>query len=139
ARFGLLAIAVATAVVFTRLTGSADRAVAAVEHFHFVQYGFITWLFYRAWRTRGDAASLVLPFAAAFVFGIAEEWWQWFLPARVGGLEDVLLNTVAIACGLMVSVALAPLDSGPLVRRSAGSPVRGGASRGFRDSAAGVA
>ena len=126
ARFGLIAAAAAIAMVFTRMTGSPVPAVAAVEHFHFVQYGFITWLFYRAWRKRGDAASLVLPVAAAFVFGIAEEWWQWFLPARVGELKDVLLNTVAIACGLTVSVALAPLEAGPSV------------SGGIRDSVVGV-
>ena len=107
-RFGLIGAAMAVAVVFTRLTGSSVPAVAAVEHFHFVQYGLITWLFYRAWHRRGDVASFVLPAAAAFVFGIAEEWWQWFLPARVGELNDVLLNSVAIACGLMVSAAVSP-------------------------------
>lgn len=139
ARFGLIAAAVAIAVVFTRMTGSSVPAVAAVEHFHFVQYGFITWLFYRAWRKRGDSASLVLPVAAAFVFGIAEEWWQWFLPARVGELKDVLLNTAAIACGLMVSMALEPLHPGSQVHRFAGPQVRGGASRGVRDSVLGVA
>lgn len=53
-------------------------------------------------------SSLALPAAAAFTFGVAEEWWQWFLPARVGELEDVLLNTAAITCGLLVSVALDP-------------------------------
>src|SRR5688572_7820056 len=191
ARFSLMGGAVVIAVVFTRMTGSSDPAVAAVEHFHFVQYGFITWLFYRAWRKRGDAGSLVLPAAAAFVFGIAEEWWQWFLPARVGELNDVLLNTVAITCGLMVSTALAPLAArgaspaafdrrcippdcvapssntpgilgrralsagrfaglgatrdlhhglpGPMVRESAGPGIRGGASRGVRDSVLGAA
>ena len=146
ARFGLIGLAVVIAVVFTRMTGSPVPAVAAVEHFHFVQYGFITWLFYRAWRSRGDAGSVVLPVAAAFVFGIAEEWWQWFLPARVGELQDVLLNTVAIACGLMVSIGLAPLGS--MVRGSAGplglpavarSAKVGGAPRGIYDSGLGVA
>jgi hypothetical protein len=117
ARFGLIGVAVVIAVVFTRLTGSPAPAVAAVEHFHFVQYGFITWLFYRAWRGRGDVASVVLPVTAAFAFGIAEEWWQWFLPARVGDLEDVLLNTVAIVCGLLVSKAVEP---GPSDRGSVG-------------------
>src|SRR5687767_2799355 len=61
ARYGLIAVAVTIAIVFTRMTGSSVPATAAVEHFHFVQYGFITWLFYRAWWKRGDAASLVLP------------------------------------------------------------------------------
>jgi len=128
-RFGLIAAASVMAVVFTMRTGSPVPAVAAVEHFHFVQYGVITWLFYRAWRNRGDVASLVLPAAAACVFGVAEEWWQWFLPARVGELQDVLLNTVAITCGLMVSVALEPLA------RTQGSP----SARGLAASAAGLA
>jgi hypothetical protein len=128
-RFGLIGAAIMIAVIFTRLTGSSVPAVAAVEHFHFVQYGLITWLFYRAWRSRGDIGSLVLPMTAAFVFGIAEEWWQWFLPARVGELNDVLLNTVAITCGLMVSVAVSP-------------PVWSGgtrSSRGVRDAVLGLA
>lgn len=112
-RVALMAAAAVIAVVFTRMTGSAVPAVAAVEHFHFVQYGVITGLFYRAWRFRGDMTSLWWPVAAAMVFGAAEECWQWFLPARVGELADVLLNIVAIGCGLLVSVALAPLASRP--------------------------
>jgi VanZ family protein len=125
-RFALIALAAIIAIVFSRLTGSANPAVAAVEHFHFVQYGVMTWLFYRAWRARGDLSSLVWPCVAAFVFGVAEEAWQWFLPARVGEVADVLLNTVAIACGLLVSVALLPL--GRLAR-----------GRGVAASMAGVA
>lgn len=118
-RVALMATAALIAVVFTRMTGSSVPAVAAVEHFHFVQYGVITGLFYRAWRVRGDATSLLWPVAAAMVCGTAEEWWQWFLPARVGELADVLLNIVAIVCGLLVSVALAPLTSRPaeVIRR----------------------
>jgi len=128
-RFGLIAAAGAVAFTFSEQTGSPVPAVAAVEHFHFVQYGFITWLFHRAWRKRGDAASVVLPAIAAFIFGIAEEWWQWFLPVRVGALEDVLLNTVAIACGLMISTALSPSQ-----------PTRASLPRrGIRDSLAGLA
>lgn len=119
-RVALLATAAVTAVVFTRLTGSPVPAVAAVEHFHFVQYGVITGLFYRAWRHRGDLTSLVGPIAAAVVFGTLEEWWQWFLPARVGELADVLLNVVAIVCGLLVSVALAPLTVTPRVAAQRG-------------------
>jgi hypothetical protein len=131
-RFSLIGLAAAVAVIFSRMTGSAVPAVAAVEHFHFVQYGFITWLFYRAWRQRGDVASLVLPVVAAFIFGIGEEWWQWFLPARVGELQDVLLNTVAILCGLLVSVALFPSPS-PTASQSPDS------RRGVRDAVLGVA
>jgi VanZ family protein len=112
-RAALVGAAAIIAVVFTRMTGSPVPSVAAVEHFHFVQYGVITGLFYRAWRDRGDMTSLFWPVAAAMVCGTAEEWWQWFLPGRVGELADVLLNVVAIVCGLLVSVALAPLSVSP--------------------------
>ena len=131
-RFGLIGLAALIAVVFTRATGSANPAVAAVEHFHFVQYGVITWLFYRTWRGRADVASLLLPCAAAFVFGVAEEWWQWFLPARVGELEDVLLNSVAILCGLLVSVAIMPMA------RPGGGRARGARGSGLAAAAAGA-
>ena len=127
-RFALLGVAALVAVVFARLTGSANPAVAAVEHFHFVQYGVITWLFYRAWRGKGDATSLVWPASAACVCGVAEEWWQWFLPARVGEWQDVMLNTVAIACGVMASVAMAPMEG----------PTAGRVLRGDRGALAGV-
>ena len=33
-------------------------------------------------------------FLAAFTVGTAEEWFEWFIPARVGELRDVLLNSV---------------------------------------------
>jgi hypothetical protein len=107
-QYGLAAVALAVAASYVALTGSADRSVLAVEAFHFVQYGAITWLFHRAWRRRPDASAVALPFLTAFVAGVVEEWYQWFLPARVGELGDVLLNSVAIGCALAVSVAAAP-------------------------------
>jgi VanZ family protein len=111
-RFATLACAGTSAATFALTTGSPVPSVAAVEHFHFVQYGVITALFYRVWRTRADLSSLFLPMSAGVVFGALEEWWQWFLPVRVGDLGDVLLNIVAIACGLLVSVSFAPLGRG---------------------------
>ena len=51
---------------------------------------------------------LVLPALAALIAGVAEEAYQWFLPARVGELRDVWLNGVAILCGVLASNALAP-------------------------------
>jgi hypothetical protein len=70
----------------------------------------ITLLFYRAWRALGieDVSLLILSALAALLVGIAEEWLQWFIPARIGEVRDVLLNVVAITCGLLFSVALDP-------------------------------
>lgn len=111
-RFGAILLAGALAVAYAWATGSPVAAVAAVEHVHFAQYGVMTWLFYRAWRPRGDLSSVLLPVSAAILFGTVEEWWQWFLPARVGELRDVLMNIAAITSGILVSVAIAPLKHG---------------------------
>lgn len=108
ARYGAMTIALVTAAAYAQVTASGDPAVRAVEHFHFVEYGIITFLFYRVWRDRGDWAALLAAAVAAFVVGAADEAFQWFLPARVGELKDVWLNSVAIGCGLLFSVGAAP-------------------------------
>jgi VanZ family protein len=111
ARYARLVLALTIAAVYTWQTGSRVPAVAVVEQFHFIQYGVITALFYQALRTRADVFSVVGPVAAALVFGTLEEWWQWWLPARVGELRDVMLNLVAIVCGLLAVSAITPLPS----------------------------
>jgi len=110
ARYGALALALIVAAAYTYATRSPDPQVNAVERFHFVEYGLITWLFYRAWRPAGDLSALVLPLLAGLLVGTVEEWFQWFIPARVGDVRDVFLNGVAIGCGLLFSVAIAPLE-----------------------------
>jgi glycerophosphoryl diester phosphodiesterase len=110
-RYGAMALALVAAATYATLTGSPDPAVRAVEHFHFVEYGAVTLLFYRVWRDRADVSALIAPAAAAFIVGVAEEGYQWFLPARVGELKDVWLNGVAIGCGLLFSVSAAPMPA----------------------------
>ena len=55
-----------------------------------------------------DSAILVLPVCAALIVGTADEWLQWFIPNRVGEIADVLLNGVAIGCGLLFSLGADP-------------------------------
>ena len=93
-------------VSLAEATGNPD--VDVVQRFHFVEYGVITFLFYRAWRALGDPAILVLPVLAGLLVGIADEWLQWFIPNRVGEIADVLLNGVAIGCGLLFSLGADP-------------------------------
>jgi VanZ family protein len=107
-RYGAIALAFAAGAAYSYATDSPDPAVRAVEHFHFVEFGLITFLFYRAWRDRLDFSALLLPALAAFVAGIADEAMQWFVPARVGELRDVWLNGVAIACGLLFGAGFDP-------------------------------
>jgi hypothetical protein len=102
---------VAVGAVFELVTGSRNPDVFSVELFHFIEYGTITFLFYRVWRDRGDWSALIVPAAAAFIVGAAEEGYQWFLPARVGELKDVWLNGVVIVCGLLFALGASPPSS----------------------------
>lgn len=125
ARYGAMAVAFAAGGAYASATGSPDPGVRAVEHFHFVQFGLITLLFYRAWRERADWSAIAMPVTAAFIVGTAEEAFQWFIPARVGELRDVWLNGVAIGCGLLFAAGLelpTPFTFGwrPGSRRQAG-------------------
>ena len=107
-RYTLLALAVAIAVVYARTVSGGNPDVDLVEAFHFVEYGFIAFLFYRVTRRRPDVRAIVFPACASLLVGVAEEWMQWLVPGRVGELHDVWLNAVAIGCGLLFSVAMHP-------------------------------
>jgi hypothetical protein len=85
--------------------------VDAVERVHFVEYGLIAILFYRAWRPRGDASIVMLPLMAGLVVGTIEEWFQWFIPVRIGEARDIALNLAAIACGLLFSLGIDPPET----------------------------
>jgi len=107
-RFGALVLSALLFVFFVLhgRTGSAE--VDAVQLFHFVEYGLITLLFYRAFAASADLAVLLLPALSGFLVGILEEWLQWFVPDRTGDLGDVWLNLYAVSCGLVFSLGLQP-------------------------------
>ncbi len=99
---------------------------------HFIEYGLIAFLFYRAWRPAADISVIVLPILAGIVVGTIEEWFQWFIPNRVGELRDVALNLVAVVCGLMISVAIVPPARVALSLSARVAPA-GGGRPGVRD------
>jgi hypothetical protein len=107
-RYGALAAALVVGIGYALAARTGNPEVDAVERFHFVEYGLITFLFYRAWRPAGDGALLWLPVFSATIVGTCEEWLQWFIPARVGEARDVLLNLFAIGSGLLFSIGIDP-------------------------------
>jgi hypothetical protein len=107
-RYGCIAAAVLIAVAYALAARTGNPEVDAVERFHFIEYGLITALFYRAWRPSSDGAVFVMPLLMGVTVGTLEEWLQWFIPARVGEARDVLLNAFAICCGLLFSVGVDP-------------------------------
>jgi hypothetical protein len=108
ARFAVIGLSLLAAGAYILLTSTGIPDVDAVERVHFVSYGLIAGLFYAAWRPLRDPASFLLPALAAFIVATADEWFQWFIPNRVGEARDLMLNVVAIACGLSFAAALHP-------------------------------
>jgi len=109
-RYGAIVASLACAGWYSLAEATGNPDVDVVQRFHFIEYGVITLLFYRAWRALEDPAILVLPILAGLIVGTADEWLQWFIPNRVGEIADVLLNGVAIGCGLLFSLGADPPD-----------------------------
>jgi len=107
-RYTLIITAVAVSAGYARAVSSGESEVDLVEAFHFVEYGLVAYLFYRAWRRRSDVSGVALAAGAGLALGIADEWVQWFVPGRVGEMHDILLNAVAVGCGLLFSMAVHP-------------------------------
>jgi hypothetical protein len=118
-RLSLLAIALAAGGAYMWLNGTPYPEVNAVERVHFVEYGLIGFLFYRASMPRrslsdggaGDLSIILLPLLAGVMVGTIDEFTQWFIPVRVGEAHDVFLNLISVACGLLFAAALIPPPS----------------------------
>lgn len=104
-------------------------SLSFTECFHFVEYGLLAWLFYRAFRSgtselADDVSLVALPMFAGLIVGIMDEWFQWFIPIRAGEARDITLDLVATACGLLFALGVEPpqrLTFG--LRRQSGLPV----------------
>ena len=120
-RYASIALAVTMSAIYARAVSSGNPDVDVVEAFHFVEYGLVAYLFYRAWRSRPDLSGVVFAACAGLAVGVADEWVQWFVPGRVGEMHDVALNAVAVGCGLLFSMAVRPPAS---LHAAAGRPAR---------------
>jgi len=107
-RYVVIAASVGVGIAYTLATQTGIPEVDVVERVHFIEYGVIAFLFYRAFRPLGDLSAFILPMLAGLIVGTVDEWLQWFIPNRVGEARDVFLNLIAIACGLGFGAALEP-------------------------------
>ncbi len=112
-RYAALGAAVSIAATCALAFRTGDANVDAVEAFHFVEYGVVTLLFYRVWRSSGDLSTIVFPLLAGIIVGALDEWLQWFIPFRAGEIRDVFINGIASGCGVLFSVAVDP-PGGPV-------------------------
>jgi hypothetical protein len=107
-RYGTIALAIVIAAAYATLNAGANPESNVVELFHFVQYGLIALLFYRAWGPAGDLSIVLLTIFSGLIVGTVEEWFQWFIPNRVGEMKDIFLNLVAIGTGLLFAASVDP-------------------------------
>ncbi len=93
------------------------QAGSPVEAVHFLQYGMLSLLLFRAFahRVRDNSVYAAAAITGSFV-GMLDETVQWLTPGRVFDLADIRLNFTAVA---LVQIALA---AGIRPRRISGWP-----------------
>lgn len=75
-----------------------------IESVHFIEYGILSVLVYRALRESFDETWIfVVSSLVTYTVGMVDELIQWALPNRVGAMRDVLFNAVS---GVLVQVLL---------------------------------
>jgi hypothetical protein len=75
---------------------------APEEALHFLEYGVLGLLLYRALRHgMDDWAVFPAAMLVGTAFGVLDELVQWFVPGRFWDLRDVLVNAGAIGLGLL--------------------------------------
>ncbi len=131
-RYGALGLALVLAVGAAAALRSGDRNVDAVEAFHFVEYSALTLVWFRAVRHRPRWEAYGRAALSGAAVGVVDEWFQWFVPGRAGEAHDVLVDAVAVGCGVLLCVALDTWQS-------PSAPRRPGAVRAFGIRAAAVA
>ena len=102
-RYLRLALGLGGGVAYIRTT-----QLFFTETFHFIEYGVLAALFYRAWLPLADRSTFVLPLLACAIVGSMDEWFQWFIPIRAGEARNAWINIIAAVCGLLFAVGFHP-------------------------------
>ena len=107
-RFVAMATALVIAAVYAGMAATGTPETDAVERLHFIEFGIVAWLFYRAWYRLGTARRLAATCLCGVLVAVADEWLQWFVPIRIGEFRDILIDAVAVGCGALFSIGVDP-------------------------------
>jgi VanZ family protein len=109
-----LAVVAAVVVVWTRrLMGQPEEAV------HFVEYGVLGILLYRAFEDRvRDRTVYVAAILTGLLVGTVDEFIQWLVPGRFWDIRDIVLNGGAVALVQIAIWRLAKRPMRPIARSS---------------------
>ena len=91
---------------------------------HYLEYCFLTFLFFRAWRgtyiKNNIKKAILAAFIAAFFWAVTDEIHQLFVPTRQGALRDIFIDTLgnvsALAC-IWFIIPTAPKKLRPWVKK----------------------
>jgi len=109
----LLAVGAALVLWTSRLMGQPEEAI------HFLEYGMLGILLYRALQPRIQDVSVFLAAALVGVLvGTVDELIQWIVPGRYWDFRDIGLNAGACVLTLVAIWRLAPRPSATLSARS---------------------
>lgn len=123
-RLDLLTVAVITATIAIFVWWTTRLWREPVEAVHFIQYGGLGALLFRAWRPlRPDLTAHLAAALAGLALGICDELIQWLTPGRFWDLRDVVINGSAAALVQPTLWRLAP-PRRPLTAQSLRLPVR---------------
>jgi len=71
---------------------------------HFLVYGLLAILFFRAFRTtflrNNEDCLMLLSMLASVLYGVSDEIHQYFVPSRNADMADVLADTMGSMCGV---------------------------------------
>ena len=126
-RLALVAIGFAIIIAFLARV-ERGAMVGAQERLHFVLYGTLAWLFYRAYRPASSSwGRALIPMTAlsTAAVGLLDEAVQAVAMLRNGEIYDVGLNTLATFCGVLIVLGIEgwpPFDqrASPEARRRLG-------------------
>ena len=115
-RLGALALVLALAAwILLRQLQSAAEAV------HFVEYGVLAGLLFRAWRISiGDSMIYPICVLSVALAAWSDEFLQWLVPGRIWDFRDVRLNVLAgvVVLGFIAGVAAQAEVRSPIARGS---------------------
>ena len=103
-RYGALACALVLGTAYALWNAQGIAEVDAVERVHFVEYGLITFLFYRVWRPLGDVSMFVMPLLAGLAVGTLEG--QIFETLTTPRFRAVLLAGFAAIALLLATIGI---------------------------------
>ncbi|OGL42011.1 MAG: hypothetical protein A2161_12405 [Candidatus Schekmanbacteria bacterium RBG_13_48_7] len=84
-----------------------NKRVRVIEVIHFIEYGVLSFLFYKAFKSNQKSelslANFLFPVIIMSIIGVLDESIQWIVEKRTGEIRDVMVNIVA---GLLPQILL---------------------------------